>query len=223
MARTCIFFDIDFTLLDADGASRAAMTRAFEHATGIADGMAGVEFAGRTDFWIVREAARRRGARDSGVLSRHFAVYPEILREELAHRRPRTLPGVPTLLERLARTPEVALGIATGNMEQAAHLKLAAAGITTPFAGGGFGDTSEDRMDVVRTAMAALGCRPGERLVLISASEHDIWSAAGTPVVTVGVATGRRTMDDLRAAGAHAVLANLADTDAALEQLLGER
>lgn len=223
MARTCIFFDIDFTLLDADGASRIAMSRAFEYATGIADGMAGIQFAGRTDRWIVQEAARRHGARDSGVLARHFAVYPPLLREEMARAAPRALPGAVALLERLARTPDVALGLVTGNMEEAARIKLAAAAIDVPFAGGGFGDESEDRADIVRAAMIALECAPDERLILVGDSEHDIWSAAGTPIVTVGVATGHRTVDELRGAGAHLVFADFVDTEAVLAQLLGTR
>ena len=52
-----LLFDIDGTLVLTGGAGGRAMTRAFEDLYGIANAFGGVPFNGRTDAWILSQAA----------------------------------------------------------------------------------------------------------------------------------------------------------------------
>ena len=73
-ARSYLLFDIDGTLMEAEGAGRAALDRAYDEVTGVPGAMDGVVFAGRTDHWIVSEVERTSGARQPlliAVVGRH--------------------------------------------------------------------------------------------------------------------------------------------------------
>ncbi|MCH7678938.1 hypothetical protein IID10_06155 [candidate division KSB1 bacterium] len=56
-----LLFDIDLTLIDSARSGRRAMTLAFEKLFGIKDGMDKVNFAGRTDRAIFRDALTYQG------------------------------------------------------------------------------------------------------------------------------------------------------------------
>ena len=47
--RIYLLFDIDGTLMEAEGAGRAALERAYDEATGVPGAMDGIVFAGRPD------------------------------------------------------------------------------------------------------------------------------------------------------------------------------
>ena len=55
--KTLLLFDIDGTLVLTGGAGGRAMTRAFEDLYGVANAFGGVPFNGRTDAWILSQAA----------------------------------------------------------------------------------------------------------------------------------------------------------------------
>ena len=79
------------------GAGARAMTRAFEDLFAIADAFRGIPMAGRTDAWILSEAAAAHGipAGSSG-LARFPQLYAQHLERELPHPGPRKglMPGV---------------------------------------------------------------------------------------------------------------------------------
>src|SRR6186713_73822 len=60
-ARTLILFDIDGTLVLTGGAGGRAMSCAFEELFSIRDAFRGIPMAGRTDTWIVSDAAIAHG------------------------------------------------------------------------------------------------------------------------------------------------------------------
>lgn len=51
----------------------------------------------------------------------------------------------------------------------------------------------------------------GTRAVVVGDTPHDVRGALDADALAVGVASGKDTADDLREAGAHIVLASLAD------------
>jgi hypothetical protein len=61
LVARALLFDVDQTLLYTGGAGSKAMTLAFQDLFGIAGGLAGVEFAGRTDVVIFRDGLARQG------------------------------------------------------------------------------------------------------------------------------------------------------------------
>jgi len=217
-------FDIDNTLLYTGGAGGIAMARAFEELYGVPNGFAGIEFSGRTDLFILQgglDAHGIEGGCDAHLeefTRRYFEVLPEALRE----RRGRLMPGFPELLEALSREPGVRLGLATGNFREAAGIKLGYYGIDGYFCGGGFGECSLERADVVRVAIdtVADGARPDE-IFVIGDTPHDVTSALANGVVAVGVATGGYGVEALRESGAHLAFEDFSDWRAAAGAMLG--
>ncbi len=217
-ARSYLLFDIDGTLMEAEGAGRAALERAAAEATGVPGAMGGVIFAGRTDCWILSEVERANGL--SIDRESYVPRYLEILEEELDARNPRALPGVADLLELLAAREDVVIGLCTGNMRAGAFAKLRRAGIEGYFAAGGFGDRHEDRVDVTREAARAIGWTPGAPLAHVGDTEHDIRAAHAIGAAAIGVATGWHGADQLREADADLLRQDLTGGAATVEALL---
>ena len=216
--RSYLLFDIDGTLMEAEGAGRAALDRAYDEVTGISGAMDGVVFAGRPDHWIISEVERTTGVRIDRAS--FIPRYLQILEEELDARNPRPLPGVVDLLERLAARGDAVLGLCTGNMRAGAFAKLRSVGIEGYFAAGGFGDRHEDRTDVTREAVQAIGWRPGAPLAHVGDTEHDIRAAHAVGAAAVGVATGAHGLDQLLDADADLLLRDLAGGEGTVEALL---
>jgi len=222
-----VLFDIDLTLLNTGGAGLAAGARALAELYGVADGLAGIPFAGRTDRAIFRDAyARldRPGHADAdfdAAVRAYEAAYvrhlPAALRE--AEGVGRALPGALELVRRLAAEPRVAVGVATGNFRRGARLKLRHYGFPDDLCEGGFGDDADDRGEMVAEAAQRLG--PGDPVIVVGDTPLDIGAALANGFVGVGVATGHFSAADLRRAGAGLVLEDLADVDRVAESLFG--
>ena len=217
-----LLFDIDNTLLYSGGAGSLAMARAFEQLYGVPNGFAGIEFSGRTDRFILESGLgthRIPGGCEAHLdefTARYYSLLPDAMREREGH----LMPGFPQLLERLSRE-DACLGLATGNFSEAARIKLGFYDIDRYFAGGGFGELSLERADVVRAAIDAVadGARPNDVLV-IGDTPHDITSAMDNGVVAVGVATGTYSADELRGSGAQLSFEDFSDWQAVAEVLL---
>src|SRR6476661_9321017 len=75
-ASILILFDIDGTLVLTGGAGGRAMSRAFEQVFAIANAFDGVPMAGRTDAWILSDAAAAHGvSEDAAGLARFHRAY----------------------------------------------------------------------------------------------------------------------------------------------------
>jgi len=101
---TIVLLDIDGTLIRTGRAGSRAMNRAFEDLFGVAGAFDGVVMAGRTDRWILNDAAARAGVDLGGdnVLrfrERYSARLTDALREPAPGKG--VLPGVRRLLESL--------------------------------------------------------------------------------------------------------------------------
>src|SRR3954463_3086262 len=83
-ASTLILFDIDGTLVLTGGAGGRAMSLAFEEVFAIANAFTGIPMAGRTDAWILNDAAALHGIPpDSPLLARFRDAYVRHLAVEL--------------------------------------------------------------------------------------------------------------------------------------------
>jgi phosphoglycolate phosphatase-like HAD superfamily hydrolase len=208
------------------------MARAFHDLYGVPDAFRRVEFSGRTDTAIFRDAAREHGI-DDGRLEEELArlrdaYVPHLdaaLREVDGGR---LMPGIREILEALDRHDRVRQALGTGNLRRGAELKLRHFGIDAFFPGtpGGFGEDSHDRNEVIRIAIDRMsnGARPArrpQRVVVIGDTPHDVAAAKANGAFAVAVATGRNSTEELRAAGADAALDDLADVAAALRLILG--
>jgi len=223
-----ILFDIDGTLLSAGRAARESILAALRAVLGW-DGTAdGNDFSGKTDPQILRElveefvGADRFQAELAPVLDR----YVEELRSRLRPEAVVPKPGVPELLERLAREPNVVLGLLTGNIERGARLKLDPPGFNRFFPFGAFGDDSADRYRLPAVAVARARERTGrdfagESVVIIGDSVHDVGCGRPLGARTVAVATGPTSAERLAAERPNAVCQDFSDVRAAAEAILG--
>jgi phosphoglycolate phosphatase len=222
--RRVLLFDIDNTLLWSGGAGAHAMNLAFGEMFAISDGFAKVEFSGRTDLGIFRDGLAAHVI-EGGVeahLDEFCRRYCALLPRTLEEREGRLMPGFPQLLEALSNTNGVRLGLATGNFSEGGRLKLKHYGIAQYFDGGGFGEESLERADVVAAAIRGMadGASP-EDVLVIGDTPLDVSSALDNGVTAVGVATGTYTTDQLRECGAQVVFEDFADWERAASVLAG--
>lgn len=218
MRGTILLFDIDGTLVSTGGAGRRAMIATFEALASRGDVFEGTSFAGMTDRAIVRHGLRVAGLPDSeAAIDRALDMYLAHLEKELAASAGyRVLPGVVALLDALAGTSRVAIGLGTGNVKRGAHAKLTPGNIRDRFSFGGFGCDAEDR-----TALLHAGAKRGAallgaeletcRVVVIGDTPKDVAAAKGIGAVCVGVGTGGFAPGALVALGARCAFPTLED------------
>jgi phosphoglycolate phosphatase-like HAD superfamily hydrolase len=106
------------------------------------------------------------------------------------------------------------VGITSGAVEAATHIKLARAGVNQYFSFGGFGSDSNDRGELTRIAIRRASVARGApldpaRVCVVGDTPLDIAAAHAADAVGIGVATGKYSVDQLRQAGADHVLADL--------------
>jgi phosphoglycolate phosphatase len=229
--RLLVLWDIDFTLIGASGVGQRLYGMVFRDMFGRE--LPGIApMAGRTDRAIILDTLTRAGidepqARVDEFIARLAAMAPAA--REVAAGQSRALPGAAAALTALARyAPRVVQSVLTGNVRQIAEVKLSAAGLAghLDLGIGAYGESHEVRAELVHLARAKAARRygagfAGERTVLVGDTELDVAAALATGARVVGVATGGTAADKLVAAGAHAVLPDLADTAAALAAILG--
>jgi phosphoglycolate phosphatase len=225
-----ILFDIDGTLVLTGGAGVRAMNRACAHLIHGEDGMAGVTFAGRTDWSILTDILGNHGhtldeARLADLRGRYVAHLAEEIR--LPGRGVKdVMPGIRPLLDALQARPDVHVGLLTGNFIDGARIKLEHFDLWKYFPWGAFGDDSPSRNDLVPVAVARAqahgvdGVLP-HRVIVVGDTPNDVECALVAGATPVAVATGSYSMEQLRAAGAEIVFPDLSDSTAFLDLLNG--
>ncbi len=209
-------FDIDGTLVATGGAGLRALDRAFAEIHGVADGMRGIAADGKTDPLIVEEMyhARLSRAPADGEYERLIGRYLEHLAEEVAQTaRYCVFPGVEAALDLLAARGAT-LGLATGNVERGAAIKLARGDLWRRFAFGGYGSDASNRATLVARAIARGEAHAGrqfarEEVVVVGDTPRDVAAAHANGAVAWAVATGPHATGALRAGGAEVVMETL--------------
>lgn len=228
--QIALLFDVDGTLADTLGAGKAALTAAMTAVYGETGPVDSFHFHGRTDPEIVRGLLTAVGWTDTEIVRGFQDLWPRYLERlgrelDRLNGRAAPLPGVSSLLARIASDDRFVCGLVTGNLEDGARLKLAAAGIRENFAFGAYGSDSELRDELPGVALRRAAELHGRRFapsraVVVGDTPADIRCARAGGTRVLAVATGRHSMSELAACGADAVLADLADTDRALEFFL---
>ncbi len=224
-----LLFDIDGTLIHAGGAGIRAVNRAFSFIYGIEDAMQGIRPDGKTDPLILREMFRNTLNRDysEGEAARLYRSYLFFLEEEMKKRNPITvLVGIPKILEAVSLRDDLELGIATGNIEEAAWIKLRYSGLDSYFEFGAFGTDSEYRGEIVRAAI-----KRGERIlnkssgfaeiVVIGDTPFDIIHGKAAGAKVLSVATGSYSSKDLEIYDPDYLFEDFSDVETALRVFLG--
>lgn len=213
-----VLFDIDGTLLVTGGAGGAAWQRGFRELYGVDADVAEHTDAGMTDPEIVkivfREVIGREGSREerSKAIAAYLRHLPDTVAESEGYR---VMPGVEELLERLI-DQGVLLGLVTGNVEAAAHIKLSRGRLNRFFSFGGYGSDSPDRTAVTEAAlrrgeMVSGGALGDGAAISIGDTPRDVSAGHGAGIRVIGVATGSYDAEQLRAAAADWVIMTVQD------------
>ncbi len=216
-AIRAVLFDIDGTLLVTGGAGGVAWQRAFEELHGVEADIAEHTDAGMTDPEIAaivfREVIGREGSQEerSRAIGCYLKHLPDAVEESTGYR---VMPGIEELLPRLI-DDGLLLGLVTGNIEAAAHIKLARGHLNRFFSFGGYGSDSSDRTEVTeaalrRAALVSGGTLSGVACVAVGDTPRDVEAGHGAGIEVVGVATGSYGVDQLREAGADFALRSVA-------------
>lgn len=215
-----ILFDIDGTLVLTGGAGMRAMNRACEDLVRSENAMAGVTFAGRTDWSILDDILRKHGhTLDELLMDELRRRYVTHLEEEIqlpGRGVKDVMPGIRELLDTLQARADVRLGLLTGNFIDGARIKLDYFDLWKYFPWGAFGDDSANRNDLVPIAVTRARAHGIDdvlpaNVIVVGDTPNDIECARAASATPVGVATGSYTMEQLRAAGADIVFDDLSD------------
>jgi phosphoglycolate phosphatase-like HAD superfamily hydrolase len=204
-ARTLIIFDVDGTLLDANGVDHESFDRAFRETTGVPlTSFVWTQFREVTARAIVHQALGEQWPDVSLTESQVKDLFLANLQEY--HRQDATLisafAGAVQLLSALKQHPEVSIAIATGCWRETAHFKLGAAGFD--FADIPFACASDRyrRADIISLAAERAGV-PVEQAIYVGDGPWDLEATRQLGIPFIGV--GRRT-HLLREAGARHTL-----------------
>ncbi len=217
MQKQLILWDIDGTILRSAGAGMKALNTSLQAVFGLSGTFAGIDFAGRTDLWIIRQIFARFGIDDTpenraAYIEGYIAALPGILKSSDSG----VLPGVLAILERAADHPEVVQGLLTGNLRRGAETKLGYHGLYDYFPIGAFADDSEVRNELgphaLRRARQHWGVDfPASRVWIVGDTPHDILCARAFGARVLAVATGASNVADLARYNPDAVFEHLAD------------
>ncbi|GAA2396170.1 haloacid dehalogenase [Catellatospora methionotrophica] len=227
-----VLWDLDHTLLETGGVDREIWFALCAQLLGLPVAPAEV-VPGSTAPQLLRAILVQRGATPDEA----DRLLPDALRLELEfltarrdelRRRGRAMPGALAAIAVLAGRPDVLQSVLTGNQRPGAEAKLGAYALlgSLDLDIGAYGSDDSHRPALVEVARKrAEAAQPlpisAEQIVLIGDSLLDIDAAHRNGARVVAVATGEITAEQLRAAGADAVLDDLTDTGAFLAAVLG--
>jgi phosphoglycolate phosphatase-like HAD superfamily hydrolase len=226
-----VLFDIDGTLVNTGGAGYRALSRAIGSFVGVDDGLSGMSLDGKTDQLIVKEAFDLLGVEfesEFDAQTHIFEAYLVNLDEELERGKAkyRVLPGVRELVVHLSGDTDFILGLATGNIEAGARLKLENAGLNPFFRFGGFGSDSENRTELIRAGirrgLARLREDDFESVYVVGDTIRDIVHGHEAGARVVAVATGSYSVEELKTNDPDLVVPDLTHSEEVLGFLLSE-
>jgi len=213
-----VLFDIDGTLLHTGGAGAVAWQRAFQELYEVEANIAEHTHAGMTDPEIAqivfREVMHREGSPEerAEAIGCYLGHLADAVSESEGYF---VIEGIEEVLPRLVEAG-ILLGVVTGNIEAAAHIKLARGDLNRYFAFGGYGSDSRDRTELTKKALERgeqVSGHPLDRAETIAVGDtpRDVRAGHGAGIRVVGVATGSYAADELTDAGADWSIENVTD------------
>jgi phosphoglycolate phosphatase-like HAD superfamily hydrolase len=221
-AKRLYLFDIDGTLITSGGAGETSYREAVAEIFGSLDPLEGLNFAGNTDTGLARSvllAAGREPTRDA-IMALHDA-YLGILADRIHRHQGNLLPGIIPLLDSLKERPDCVLALLTGNLAAGAEVKLTHYGVWHYFGFGAYADDHHIRNELGPVAAARAFEEhgeefPPERIYVIGDTPRDIECGKAFGAVTVAVATGKYSREELASHQPDFLFDDFSDPDAVM-------
>lgn len=222
-----LLFDIDGTLLLTGGCGKIAFDQTFEEMFGIRNACGSFKPHGKTDPVIIQELMDKNLHRElepaeyETLCTRYLFHFGQALQNSHGFR---LMPGVAACLEKISQSTNSLLGLATGNLEPAAWLKLEHGGIRDHFQFGGFGSDSPDRTQLTRIAVergqkiVAQSILP-ENIYVVGDTPYDVQAAKALQLKSIAVATGIHNQKELLSDEPTHCLPDLTDVNGILQLL----
>ena len=217
-------FDIDGTLIRAVRRPeyRGAMREILIDVFGTFGRIGEVDFGGKTDLAIYREALESEGVSFETILERLPLV--ETAMVELMERMAITgevynlCSGVGELLESISADERFVPSLLTGNVERLAEAKLRVSGIWHYFrVRGAFGSDAEERDHLPAIAAERMNAHLGltllpKQFIIVGDTPRDISCARHFGARVLAVASGQHSRDQLASHHPDALLSDLSET-----------
>jgi len=224
-----VLFDIDGTLMLLDNVANNAFKAMARELFGVEASIFDVRCSGKTDSLIFEEVMLAKGVDSSEIQAKknlafdrycfHFEKY---LDNGDGYR---IYPGIIPLLENLYNHASVHLGLLTGNIEFTAWKKLEKAGLREYFSFGAFGNESKVRSELVGLALSRAREKfgitfRGKEIIIIGDSVHDVDCGKGYGALSIAVATGFHTKEELLSARPDILFEDLGDYRTVIQAIL---
>jgi len=203
-------FDIDCTLILTGGAGSKAFKMAIEELFPDSTSFIPKDYLphGRTDLGIFADYIRFIKHREPQqneiefIKTKYLSLLPAEMK--LSIKKYKVLTGVKSLIEFII-SKKVLVGLGTGNLEEAAKIKLESSGLLSYFSFGGYGSDSSDRSKLLSIAIKRGATILGEKVkpseaIFFGDTKRDISAVRKIGGYIVGVATGIETVEDLQEA-----------------------
>jgi len=213
-----VLFDIDGTLISTGGASDRAWKRAFKELQDVDVDVPAVTGKGVPDPAVGKVVFEKAIGREptqeeaDALMRRRLDHLPEEVENSPGFK---VQDCVVELLEKLI-DDGVLLGLTTGNLEEAAHIKLQRANLNRFFSFGGYGSDSTDRAELTRIALKRGALVFGEELppesaIVVGDTPHDVEAAHAAGLKCIGVRSHHFDAKQLEDAGADYAITSLED------------
>ena len=212
-----VLFDVDETLVHTGGSGARSWKAAFQELYGIPADIGAHTSAGETDPEVAKATFKGVLNREPSddELDRLYAHYLLHLADDIGVSEGyKVLPGAEQALLNLGKAG-VMLALVSGAMEGAARTKLIPANLNRFFMFGAYGSDSPDRAELTGIAIEKASRLHAnlspDQVFVVGDTPRDIQAAQAAGAVSVGVATGHYSTDELEAAGPDHVLRSLED------------
>jgi phosphoglycolate phosphatase-like HAD superfamily hydrolase len=213
-----VLFDVDETLVHTGGSGARSWNAAFEKLYGISADIGQHSSAGETDPQVARATFRGVMGHEpsDNELDQLYAQYLLHLADDiLVSEHYRMLPGADQCLATLGEAG-ILLGLVSGAMEGAARTKLIPANLNRFFIFGAYGSDSPDRAELTGIAIEKAARLHAQltpaQVFVVGDTPHDIDATRKAGAVSVGVASGHYSVDELTEAGGDHVLGSLTES-----------
>lgn len=211
-SATVALFDIDKTLIHRSEAHEMGFSHAFREVYGVDASVDMISYHGKTDPGIAREillSLGLEGPEIESLMDEFLRRLTDYVRKHIHEDEIRLIDGADEFLNTLKGRGAL-MGLVTGNLREIACLKLQRVGLDEYFSFGGFGSDSSSREMLAEIALERCPLSRS-RTILFGDTPYDIKAGRHIGALTIGMASGSYTREDLIEAGADYVFPDFRD------------